>query len=347
MRHRWANAFVLLLAGASLVTGYYAFVAAAPEQAWHVSAHRMAGFAVVVVLVWKLPNVIRPLRRRWGAWTGQDWLALSALALLLIDIALGVAWAHAGEFTYLGASGMTWHATLALLIAPLILLHLARYRRLLRPRYWAERRSVLRLGGLALAGALLWQAGVRLNGATGLAQAKRFTGSYAAGDFTGNAFPTTSWLNDRPGPINAETWTLTVDGDVAAPITVAYADFESGAYGPGEEETATLDCTGGWHSTQVWSGVRLGRLLDAAGVKPSAASVTVESATGYYRRFGVSEARGLLLATRVGGEPLAHGHGSPVRLVVPGKRGFEWVKWVARIEVNRTGSWLQPPLPLQ
>jgi DMSO/TMAO reductase YedYZ molybdopterin-dependent catalytic subunit len=59
------------------------------------------------------------------------------------------------------------------------------------------------------------------------------------------------------------------------------------------------------------------------------------------------EARDLLLATHVGGDPLSHGHGAPVRLVAPGKRGFEWVKWVTHVEVNRTGSWLQPPLPLQ
>jgi DMSO/TMAO reductase YedYZ molybdopterin-dependent catalytic subunit len=44
---------------------------------------------------------------------------------------------------------------------------------------------------------------------------------------------------------------------------------------------------------------------------------------------------------------LSHGHGSPARLVAPGKRGFEWVKWVDHIEVNETSKWLQPPLPLQ
>ena len=347
MRHTWANAFVLLLAAGSLLTGYFAFVAAEPELAWHVSAHRMAGFAVVAVLVWKLPNVLRPLRQRWGRWTAQDVLAVVALALLLVDIALGVAWAHAGEFAFMRSSGMTWHALLALLIAPLVLAHMLRYRRLLRPRYWAERRSALRLGGLLLAGGLLWQAGVRLNGATGIAQAKRFTGSYAARDFSGNAFPTTSWIADRPARIDRAAWTLTVDGLVDAPLTVSYADLLSGAYGPPEEETALLDCTGGWHSTQEWRGVRMAGLLDAAGVRAGAASVKVESVTGYARRFTVEHARGLLLATHVGGEPLSHGHGAPLRLVVPGRRGFQWVKWATRIEVGASASWLQSPLPLQ
>ena len=342
MKHPWANMFVLLLATGSIVTGYYAFVAAEPEQAWQASTHRAAGLAVVAVLVWKVPNLLRPLKRRWGRWTGQDCVAVGALSLLLTDIMLGVAWSHIGRFSYLGSSGMTWHALLVFLIVPMILWHLARYRKLLRPRYWAERRSVLRLGGLAFAGAMLWQIGTRLDGVTGIAQAKRFTGSYAAGDFTGNGFPTTSWLNDSLEPIDREAWTLTIAGAVDAPQTVRYHELSAT-----EEETAVLDCTGGWHSTQSWQGVRLGTLLERSRPQTAAASVTVTSATGYYRRFGLRHAEGLLLAKQVGGERLSHGHGAPVRLVVPGKRGFEWVKWVTRIDVNTTGAWLQPPLPLQ
>ena len=55
---------------------------------------------------------------------------------------------------------------------------------------------------------------------------------------------------------------------------------------------------------------------------------------GYRWTLPLEEARGALLATRVTGETLGHEHGGPVRLVAPGRRGFQWVKWVTRIEVR-------------
>ena len=98
--------------------------------------------------------------------------------------------------------------------------------------------------------------------------------------------------------------------------------------------TATLDCTGGFYSTQHWHGTRLARLLEQAGVEPDAHHVRVISRTGYRWSFSLSDAHGLLLATHVGDEPLTHGHGAPCRLVAPGRRGFQWIKWIDRIEVH-------------
>ena len=76
--------------------------------------------------------------------------------------------------------------------------------------------------------------------------------------------------------------------------------------------------------------------MDRAGLKPDAASVTFRSVTGYTRRFSIDEADELLLATTVGDETLSHRHGFPLRLVAPGRRGYQWVKWVATLEVNDT-----------
>lgn len=106
--------------------------------------------------------------------------------------------------------------------------------------------------------------------------------------------------------------------------------------------TATLDCTGGWHATRNWSGARLDRLIgDVAGE-----SLIVHSVTGYWRRFPLSQAADLWLATHLDGDRLPDGNGAPVRLVAPGRRGFWWVKWVDRVEVDDLPPWWQPPLPI-
>jgi DMSO/TMAO reductase YedYZ molybdopterin-dependent catalytic subunit len=122
-----------------------------------------------------------------------------------------------------------------------------------------------------------------------------------------------------------------VDGLVDEPLSLGIDDL------PDEEtDRVLLDCTSGWYTIQDWRGVRMGDLLDAAGVADGAAWVTVHSVTGYKWSFPLDEARGTVLATAVGGEPLSHGHGAPLRLVAPDRRGFQWVKWVERVEVRRS-----------
>jgi DMSO/TMAO reductase YedYZ molybdopterin-dependent catalytic subunit len=108
-------------------------------------------------------------------------------------------------------------------------------------------------------------------------------------------------------------------------------------------ESAVLDCTGGWWAEQTWRGVRLDTLIGT----PDHGSIAVRSVTGYTRRFPPEDATALLLATHVGGTPLSPGHGAPVRLVVPGRRGFWWVKWVERVSLEPEPWWSQSPFPLQ
>ena len=77
--------------------------------------------------------------------------------------------------------------------------------------------------------------------------------------FSGNDYPVVSWLNDRPQPINPDTWSLRIFGEVENEITLTYADLTRLS-----EETATIDCTGGWFSKQRWEGVPLSRVLSQA-----------------------------------------------------------------------------------
>lgn len=345
MKYPWANILILFLGAAELVTGYLALTNGTPAWVAALHVHRILGFGIVVLLIWKGQNILGRLlqprlwKRSWPTYAAS----LLLLGLLLAALGLGLAWSHAGPFHFLGFSGVSWHIYLSLALTPLLLWHTLRRRWSAQPRFWAERRTVLKLGGLSLAGLVLWRAGELTNQLAGLPGAgRRFTGSYEVGSDAGNAFPSTSWLNDDPAPVDAAGWQLRVGGWVQRELALSYTDLA------GREETvrATLDCTGGWHSTQDWAGIPLREVLTRAGVRPEAASVTVRSGTGYFRRFSLAEADGYLLATRVGSEFLSHQHGFPLRLVAPGKRGFEWVKWVERIEVNNTGKWWQPPLPL-
>ena len=79
---------------------------------------------------------------------------------------------------------------------------------------------------------------------------------------------------------------------------------------------------------------------------PTARSVRVRSATGYERLYPIEALDELYLATGYSGEPLRAGHGAPVRLVAPNRRGPNWVKWVSEIEVTERRPWLQFPVPL-
>ena len=101
----------------------------------------------------------------------------------------------------------------------------------------------------------------------------------------------------------------------------------------GDVLEATLDCTGGFYSTQHWRGIHIGRLLNHVALHAEASSVSFISVTSYRWSLPLEEARTALLATHIGEEPLSYEHGFPLRLVAPGRRGFEWVKWITRIEV--------------
>ena len=178
---------------------------------------------------------------------------------------------------------------------------------------------------------IAWRVQRPLSAAFGLPGAdRRFTGSYEADSFAGNAFPTTSWVADDPKPLDsrcvpARASRARSGRKLSLPLDELDGD---------DELVATLDCTGGFYSEQRWRGVSLGRLLDRAGAHAHARHVRVVSVTGYRWSFSLDDAREMLLATRVGDEPLSHGHGAPVRLVAPGRRGFQWVKWVTRLELR-------------
>ncbi len=332
MAGRRTNLGLLLLLPLAVLTGLGAFLVGSGPVAIVIGLHAVVGIAIVLLLPWKSTIARRGLRRRRpGQFTSVVLAGLVILALLtgllhavglLLDLAgVGVLWLHV-------AVGLA-------AIVPAVL-HVLRRR--VRPRTTDLSRRVLVRGGWLTIAALAAYAS--LEGATRLfalpGAARKNTGSYHLESTDPSAIPSTSWLFDAVPTINTTTWRLQVvrgeDRQVwTIPMLTAMNDTS----------TAVLDCTSGWWTEQTWTGVRVARLLPSG----TAGTVTVISATGYRRRLPLTD--DLLLATQLGGKPLSPGHGAPLRLVVPGRRGYHWVKWVVRVEHDDLPWWWQPPLPLQ
>jgi DMSO/TMAO reductase YedYZ molybdopterin-dependent catalytic subunit len=263
-------------------------------------------------------------------------LLLAALASITLLTGLGYATGLLRSVA--GTRGMWLHVAAALTLLPLVAWHVL--ARPARPRKTdLTRRTLLRAGALtAVAGGvyLATSSVVRLGGLPGAR--RRFTGSYDTGSFDPSSMPSTVWLDDRTPRIDPAAWRLVVaDGDGERELSLAdLTAFDT-------RVRAVLDCTGGWYAEQDWVGAPVSALVGSRG---DAQSLLVRSASGYWIRFPVGDLDRLLLATRVGGAPLAPRHGFPVRLVAPGRRGFWWVKWVDRIELQDTPWWWQPPFPV-
>jgi len=343
MRFPWVNTILLILLLAQLVTGWLGFVNGMERRAWVLWAHGIGAYAITVLFFWKGSVIWQALSRRRRS-VRHRLASLLLLGLLLAALLLGLIWSFAGPQYLFGFSLLTLHIFLAVPLIFFLTWHSWRLRWIWRLPASRNRRLFMRGGLLGLSGLVVWWLSRRTAAAFELpGSARRFTGSYEVGSFTGQ-FPATSWIADRPEPLSPDRWRLTVAGAVDNPRALSYEQLLSL---PVVERIATLDCTGGFFTTQRWRGIPLAALLDNAGPWDEARSVTVRSVTGYSRRFTLREARDCLLATHIDADPLTHGHGFPLRLVVPYGRGYTWVKWVNEIRLNESAAIWQPPLPLQ
>jgi DMSO/TMAO reductase YedYZ molybdopterin-dependent catalytic subunit len=136
--------------------------------------------------------------------------------------------------------------------------------------------------------------------------------------------------------IDVDTWQLEITGLVANPATYTYADI---LHMPQETVYAVLETIsnppgGRLIGNAVWTGVPLSYVLEQAGPDPSVLEVVFKCADGYSTSITLEEAEeeGVLLCYRVNGETLLPKHGFPLRLVVPGKYGMKWPKWITAME---------------
>jgi DMSO/TMAO reductase YedYZ molybdopterin-dependent catalytic subunit len=324
---RRTNLALGVLLAVTTVTGVLMFAIGTGWNEWSTVAHGVAGTAVVALLPWKSTISRRGIARRgWRA-------AIPSLALALaVVVALVTGFAHRAGVRHLGPLLVQQvHVGAAIATIPLALRHAL--SRPVRVRgVDLDRRATLR-AGLLLTSSAVATIAVPHAGA-------RPTRSLEVGSLDPSSMPVTQWLDDDVPHVDAERWRLTVGDRVWS-----RAELDRLVDDQGVEIAAVLDCTGGWFAEQRWRGIPLADLLIASGAIVRR-SVDVRSSTGYWRRLPARDIGTLLVATRVGGEPLSPGHGAPARLVAPGRRGFWWVKWVETIETSDEPWWWQVPFPL-
>jgi sulfite oxidase len=160
------------------------------------------------------------------------------------------------------------------------------------------------------------------------------------------------WNPPIPDPV---TWTLTIDGEVAQPVTLTLADLQRM---PKTTATCVLECAGNGRSryrppvrdvqwtfgamgNARWSGVRVADLVERVGPKAGARHIHTfgrDTPPGreppFHRSLELAKALvDCIIAYEMDGRPLPPLHGGPARLVVPGWTGNHWMKWLTRLSL--------------
>ncbi|MCX5047027.1 MULTISPECIES: molybdopterin-dependent oxidoreductase [unclassified Streptomyces] len=142
---------------------------------------------------------------------------------------------------------------------------------------------------------------------------------------------------------NALNYRLTVDGLVDRPKTYTLDDLRAL---PQTKLVKDVQCVTGWRVPDTpFEGVRLSRLLDAAGVRGKAGAVRFTCFDGTYSEsLTLAQARrsDVLVALRMQNKDIGHAHGGPVRLYVAPMYFYKSAKWLSGITVTedvKPGYW--------
>jgi len=132
--------------------------------------------------------------------------------------------------------------------------------------------------------------------------------------------------------VDLATYRLKVSGLVGKTLSITFDQLKAM---PSVERYVVLPCVEGWSDRGVWKGVKLSDVLARAGVKDTARTVVFKSPGGYSTSLTTADAKAAdpILAYGVNGVRLPDEQGYPLRLVVPHKLGYKWIKWVDEIEL--------------
>lgn len=137
--------------------------------------------------------------------------------------------------------------------------------------------------------------------------------------------------------VDLKTWRLVIDGHVQKPSNLKYEEVLKL---PAMDKKVLLICPGVFANFGRWKGVSIKTLLNIAEAKDGVTHVTVRGPEGPYEkvnRFPISDILDdkVFLAYEINGKMLPQKHGFPLRIVAKDYYGFDWIKFVYKVEINR------------
>ena len=138
-------------------------------------------------------------------------------------------------------------------------------------------------------------------------------------------------------PVTAgkDSWSLTLDGEVARPLTLDWQGLTALAQ---LEFTVDIHCVTRWSKLDTrWRGVSVQTLVNLVGPAPEAAYVQARADGNYTANLRLVDLLGdkAFVATDYDGKPLAEDHGGPARLVVPGLYFWKSAKWLRGLHFSQ------------
>ena len=182
------------------------------------------------------------------------------------------------------------------------------------------------------------RAGQRLIAGGALAQ--EFTEAQMSPNFRSNGSLTAAGNTDWEQHLATgfAQWQLRVDGLVLRPLDLSLAALKSL---PQRTQITRHDCVEGWSAIGKWQGPKLGQILKAASLLPSARYLVMHCADKYggkpyYESIDLIDGYHpqTILAHTMNGQPLAVEHGAPLRLRVERQLGYKQAKYLMRIEAR-------------
>jgi sulfoxide reductase catalytic subunit YedY len=136
---------------------------------------------------------------------------------------------------------------------------------------------------------------------------------------------------------NLEQWRLQVTGQVKNPLRLKYDEILSM---PAIARNVLMICPGFFANHGSWKGISIRTILEMAQAEKDATHVTAYGPEGDYQnsqRYPMQDILSdkVFLAYEVNGKPLPQRHGFPLRAVAEDYYGYDWVKYVYKVEVNK------------